>query len=104
MVDKEGSASIRTLSKRMYRELEAELRQLAVPAAVSLPLPPDALIDAVLATIRRVMRFDPDALRYTPELGRRMMAARRAKAASLGVSEYELRKLHRAGAIGEEGA
>jgi hypothetical protein len=75
------------LSKKRYAELQAELERRREEWGVS-----GAQMEAMLRTLREVMRFDPEEKQYTAEKGQKMMAARRAKAAALGVSQYELRR------------
>ena len=41
-----------------------------------------------LRVVRDVMKFDPDAKRYTPEVGKKILAYRQRKAADAGVSMY----------------
>ena len=72
-----------TLSKKRYAELKARLER---GGALS-----EEQVTLVLTTLREVMDFDPSEKQYTKEQGRKVVAGRRAKAASLGVSVYALR-------------
>lgn len=71
----------------MYFELEAGVRDV---------LRDEDKVCEVMACVRRVMAFDPHASRYTPELGRKTVEARRALRVGLGVSEAQLRAMRRA--------
>jgi hypothetical protein len=41
-----------------------------------------------LLEFQRIMNFDPTVKKYTPELGQKIIAARKLKASELGVSTY----------------
>ena len=68
-----------TLSKKRYESLTRELVE---------ELGDEAVVERVLAVLRRVMGFDPKATQYTKEKGQRMIEQRREKAKALGVTTY----------------
>ena len=76
--------ALRSMSKRLYWEIDRQVRLL--------PGVDDSSANQVMRTICDVLLFDPHASRYSPELGRRMMDARKAKAQALGMTEYQYRK------------
>jgi hypothetical protein len=76
-----GMSATSTLSKKRYAEFEARLRTSAAWTA-----------EQVLMELREVMRFDPAEKQYTKEKGAKMMEARRARAASMGISISEMRR------------
>lgn len=67
------------LSKKRYSEISNILRETYGQ---------DATLDATLKKICDIMRFDPEASRYTPELGKRMMENRKKLSDKLGTTTY----------------
>jgi len=70
-----------TLSKKRYWELE-ELFRVTVND--------EDMLDALMSGVRHIMNFDPGATRYTPELGKKITAMRKARVERL-VKEAEKR-------------
>lgn len=70
-----------TLNKKRYHEIKTSVAQ-------TLDNDQDK-VDAIMASIRTIMKFDPDVKKYTPEQGKKMMEYRRKKAAELGVTVHE---------------
>ena len=69
------------MSKKRYAELQvAFTRDLRT-------LVPDlnTAVGTIMSSVCEVMRYDPIASRYTPELGQMQVAARRTKRASLSL-------------------
>lgn len=79
-----------TMTRKRYQEMERGFAAVVLDATME----PGLRVDALMRVVRDVMKFDPDAKRYTPELGKKILAYRQRKAASAGVSMYELFKGH----------
>lgn len=68
------------LTKKRYQELAESFREITGS---------DEATERCMDAVRRVMKFDPEQKRYTPELGKKILAYRQKKAADAGVSQYE---------------
>ena len=76
------------MSKKRYAEFRARLESELVSGG-DLKV---EVLDEVMRVLREVLDFDPDEKQYTKSMGERMMAARRARADSMGTTIYGMLK------------
>lgn len=75
----ETTPKVSIMSKKRYMEIQKTLEE---------HIADDATLNTVMASIRTIMRYDPDKSAYTPEIKQRQVEWRRRKAQELGVTTY----------------
>lgn len=72
-------SALSTMSKKRYYEIENELKN---------KFDNDEAVSQVMEVLKRVMNFDPEACRYTPELGQKTKEYRHKLRDEKGISTY----------------
>jgi hypothetical protein len=81
------------LTKKRYHDIQAALCNMLTGLNLDEEVRQQT-VAATMSQIREIMKFDPDAKTYTPELGKKILSYRKKKAAEAGVSMYEVFKGH----------
>lgn len=68
------------MTKKRYQELAESFREITGS---------EALTARCMEELRRVMKFDPEQKRYTPEMGKKIVERRKKKAEAEGTTVYK---------------
>lgn len=82
--DKQNMAAVSTMSKKRYNDIVASLHKHLHQHNID----DDHKIELILADLRSIMKFDPDATRYTPELAQKEKERRHKLRDEHGISTY----------------